>query len=33
VIADRLALEEAVTAHRKLEQAEVQGKLVLTPNP
>jgi NADPH:quinone reductase-like Zn-dependent oxidoreductase len=33
VIADRLPLEEAVTAHRKLEQAEVQGKLVLTPNP
>lgn len=33
VIADRLPLEEVVTAHRKLEQAEVQGKLVLTPNP
>jgi NADPH:quinone reductase-like Zn-dependent oxidoreductase len=32
VIADRLPLEEVVTAHRKLEQAEVQGKLVLTPN-
>jgi len=33
VITDRLPLEEAVTAHRKLEQAQVQGKLVLTPNP
>jgi hypothetical protein len=32
-IAARLPLEEAVIAHRKLEQAEVQGKLVLTPNP
>ena len=33
VIADRLPLEEAVTAHQKLEQAKVQGRLVLTPNP
>ena len=33
VIADRLPLEEAGIAHRKLEQAEVQGRLVLTPNP
>lgn len=33
VIADRLPLEEVVIAHRRLEQAEVQGKLVLTPNP
>jgi len=33
VITDRLPLEKAVTAHRKLEQAQVQGKLVLTPNP
>jgi NADPH:quinone reductase-like Zn-dependent oxidoreductase len=32
VIADRLPLEEAVIAHRRLEQAQVQGKLVLTPN-
>jgi NADPH:quinone reductase-like Zn-dependent oxidoreductase len=32
-IAARLPLEEAVIAHRKLEQAKVQGKLVLTPNP
>jgi NADPH:quinone reductase-like Zn-dependent oxidoreductase len=33
VIADRLPLEEVVTAHRKLEKADVQGRLVLTPNP
>jgi NADPH:quinone reductase-like Zn-dependent oxidoreductase len=33
VIADRLRLEEVVIAHRKLAQAEVQGRLVLTPNP
>ena len=33
VIADRLPLEEAVIAHRMLERAEVQGRLVLTPNP
>jgi NADPH:quinone reductase-like Zn-dependent oxidoreductase len=32
-IAGRLPLEEAVAAHRKLEHAEVQGRLVLTPNP
>jgi NADPH:quinone reductase-like Zn-dependent oxidoreductase len=32
VIAGRLPLEEAVTAHRRLEQAQVQGRLVLTPN-
>jgi NADPH:quinone reductase-like Zn-dependent oxidoreductase len=33
VIADRLPLEEVVIAHRRLEQAQVQGRLVLTPNP
>jgi NADPH:quinone reductase-like Zn-dependent oxidoreductase len=33
VIAGRLPLDQAVTAHRELEQAKVQGKLVLTPNP
>src|SRR5262245_58809144 len=33
VIADRLPLDQVVAAHRKLEQAEVQGKLVLTPSP
>jgi NADPH:quinone reductase len=32
VIAERLPMDEVVTAHRKLERAEVQGKLVLTPN-
>ena len=32
VIAGRLPLDEAVTAHRRLEHAEVQGRLVLTPN-
>jgi NADPH:quinone reductase-like Zn-dependent oxidoreductase len=32
VIAGRLLLDEAATAHRKVEQAEVQGRLVLTPN-
>jgi NADPH:quinone reductase-like Zn-dependent oxidoreductase len=32
VIAGRLPLEEAATAHRRLEHAEVQGRLVLTPN-
>jgi NADPH:quinone reductase-like Zn-dependent oxidoreductase len=33
VIADRLPLEDVVVAHQRLEQAEVQGRLVLTPNP
>ena len=33
VIAGRLPLEEAVSAHRRLEHAGVQGRLVLTPNP
>ena len=33
VIADRLPLEEVATAHRKLEHAGAQGRLVLTPNP
>jgi NADPH:quinone reductase-like Zn-dependent oxidoreductase len=32
VIADRLPLEEATAAHQRLEQAGVQGRLVLTPN-
>lgn len=32
VIADRLPLEEVVTAHRRLEQGEVQGRLALIPN-
>jgi NADPH:quinone reductase-like Zn-dependent oxidoreductase len=33
VIAERLPLEEVVRAHRLVEQAEVQGKIVLIPNP
>jgi len=33
VIADRLPLDEVVSAHQRLEQAEMQGRLVLTPNP
>ena len=33
VIAARLPLEDAVRAHQQLERAEVQGKLVLIPNP
>ncbi len=33
VIAGRLPLEEAATAHRRLEHAQVQGRLILTPNP
>jgi NADPH:quinone reductase-like Zn-dependent oxidoreductase len=33
VIAARLPLEEAVRAHEQVEQAAVQGKLVLIPNP
>jgi NADPH:quinone reductase-like Zn-dependent oxidoreductase len=32
VIAGRLPLEQAVTAHREVEQAAVEGRLVLTPN-
>lgn len=33
VIAARLPLEEAVRAHQQVEHAEVQGKLILIPNP
>jgi NADPH:quinone reductase-like Zn-dependent oxidoreductase len=33
VIAARLPLDEAVHAHQLVERAEVQGKLVLIPNP
>lgn len=33
VIAARLPLEEAVHAHQLIERAEVEGKLVLIPNP
>lgn len=33
VIAARLPLEEVVHAHQQVEHAEVQGKLVLIPNP
>ena len=33
VIAGRLPLEDAVRAHQQVERAEVQGKLVLIPNP
>jgi NADPH:quinone reductase-like Zn-dependent oxidoreductase len=32
VIAGRLPLDEVVTAHRMVEQAQVEGRLVLTPN-
>ena len=33
VIAARLPLEEVVTAHQKVEHADVQGRLILIPNP
>ncbi len=33
VIAARLPLEEVVHAHQQVERAEVQGKLILIPNP
>jgi NADPH:quinone reductase-like Zn-dependent oxidoreductase len=33
VIAERLPLAEAARAHQLVEQAAVQGKLVLIPNP
>jgi NADPH2:quinone reductase len=33
VSAERLPLEEVVRAHQLVEQAAVQGKLVLIPNP
>lgn len=33
VVAGRLPLDDVVTAHQRLERAEVQGKLVLLPNP
>lgn len=32
-VSARLPLEDAVIAHQRLERAEVQGKLVLIPNP
>lgn len=32
VIAARLPLDQVVTAHQKVEHAEVQGRLILTPN-
>ena len=33
VIAARLPLEDVVRAHQQVEAAEVQGKLILIPNP
>ena len=33
VIAARLQLDDVVRAHQLVEHAEVQGKLVLIPNP
>jgi NADPH:quinone reductase-like Zn-dependent oxidoreductase len=33
VIAERLPLDEVVRAHREVERAEVEGKVVLIPNP
>lgn len=33
VIAERLPLDEVVRAHRDVERAEVEGKVVLIPNP
>jgi len=33
VIAARLPLEQVVTAHQKVERADVQGRLILIPNP
>lgn len=33
VVAGRLPLEDVASAHQRLERAEVQGKLVLLPNP
>jgi NADPH:quinone reductase-like Zn-dependent oxidoreductase len=33
VIAERLPLEDVVKAHQQVEHAQVQGKLVLIPNP
>ena len=33
VIAARLSLDDVVRAHQLVEHAEVQGKLVLIPNP
>jgi NADPH:quinone reductase-like Zn-dependent oxidoreductase len=33
VIAARLPLDEVVTAHQRVERADVQGKLILIPNP
>ena len=32
VIAARLPLEEVVTAHLKVERADVQGRLIVIPN-
>jgi NADPH:quinone reductase-like Zn-dependent oxidoreductase len=33
VIAARLPLEQVVTAHQKVERGDVQGRLILIPNP
>jgi NADPH:quinone reductase-like Zn-dependent oxidoreductase len=33
VIAGRLPLKDAVKAHQQVEAADVQGKLILIPNP
>jgi NADPH:quinone reductase len=33
VIAARMPLEAVVQAHRRVERGDVQGKLVLIPNP
>ena len=33
VIAARLPLEQVVTAHQKVERADVQGRLILIPDP
>lgn len=33
VVAGRLPLDDVVSAHQRVERAEVQGKLVLLPNP
>ncbi|MGE5333070.1 MAG: zinc-binding dehydrogenase [Nitrososphaerota archaeon] len=33
VIMERLSLEEVVCAHREVERAEVEGKVVLMPKP
>ena len=33
VIAARLPLDEVVRAHQEVERADVQGRLILIPNP